>query len=266
MRQIPDKRAEPVASDSYDDRFFDQITAQSLSSAEVIAPIVQRLVGARSVVDVGCGRGAWLKAFQANGAQTVQGYDGDYVDRQKLLINPASFQPANLTEGISISGRYDLALCLEVGEHLPSRQAQGLVAALTRAASVVLFSAAVPNQGGTGHINEQWPAYWEHLFAQRGFVKIDAVRPHIFGHPQVAWWYQQNIVVYVSEAALAASERLQQAREGAPGPWHEWYHWKVLRPHQSVAGLWSELRKAIARAIRRRLDVMRFTRRQGRHT
>ena len=59
--------------------------------------------------------------------------------------------------------RFDLALCLDVTEHLPRECADPLVTLLTSLAPVVAFSAAIPVQDSYNHVNCQWPAYWFRL-------------------------------------------------------------------------------------------------------
>ena len=115
----------------------------------------------------------------------------------------------DLSRPFKINGRYDLAICLEVAEHIPDEHSRDLVDALCAAAPVVLFSAAVPGQGGTGHINERWPEYWRERFEARGYRICDVIRPRIREDRRVVWWYRQNIVIYASEAGLAAHPALR---------------------------------------------------------
>jgi SAM-dependent methyltransferase len=195
----------------YNETFFDQQVDDSLASARAVVPVVLNLLPARSVVDFGCGRGPWLKACLENGIETVLGLDGDYVSREKLLIPRERFQSVDLQHPIRLERRFDLALCLEVAEHLPASSAQSLIGSLAAAAPVVLFSAALPGQGGTSHVNEQWPPYWERLFADQGMRKFDVVRPMIWSDTSVEWWYRQNIYVYCnnSMADLASLEHFE---------------------------------------------------------
>ena len=150
-------------SSVYDQGFFAAQGEQSLRSARVVAGAICQLFSPKSVVDVGCGRGGWLRAFTELGVHDICGIDGDYVDRKNLLIPESSFVAENLTKRFDIWKSYDLAMCLEVAEHLPASAGARLVHTLTQAAPLVLFSAAVPGQGGSHHINEQWPGY---LFGQ----------------------------------------------------------------------------------------------------
>ncbi|HJZ71615.1 MAG TPA: methyltransferase domain-containing protein [Vicinamibacterales bacterium] len=184
---------------------------QVRDSAREVVPLVVDLLHPRRVVDVGCGTGTWLAAFAERGATEVLGLDGEYVDRTLLDIPMDRFVPADLTQPVRQLGRYDLALCLEVAEHLPASRAAGLVNDLTNLAPVVLFSAAIPLQSGVNHINEQWPEYWASLFRNRGFVPIDCIRRTVWQNSKVAWFYAQNMLLYADERharshALLASQ------------------------------------------------------------
>ena len=201
----------PVA---YGDAFFDSQQEGALQSARIVLPLVKHLLRPTSVIDVGCGRGAWLRAFQELGVSTICGLDGEYVDRAKLLIPPECFTCTDLSKPFNVEGHYDLGICLEVAEHLPEEMASILVRNLVDAAPAVLFSAAAPGQGGTHHINEQMPAYWRALFRRHGYVLLDAIRPAILTDARIEWWYRQNTVLYVSEDLLR--ERPSLAAYGVP--------------------------------------------------
>jgi SAM-dependent methyltransferase len=182
----------------YSRKFLAERLDGSASSAVVVVPIVLSLLSVKSVIDVGCGLGAWAAEFLANGVPDVWGIDGDYVDRSQLRIPPSRFLPRDLTKTLQFDRTFDLAVCLEVAEHLPGPRAQGLVVDLTSLAPCVLFSAAVPGQRGTNHINEQYLPYWIDLFQGQGYQGIDPIRPSILGNHSVDWWYQQNTVMFVA--------------------------------------------------------------------
>ncbi len=195
---------------SYDKAFFDEMDEPNLVSARVVVPLVLGLVHPKSVIDIGCGRGLWLRAFLEHGIDDLSGYDGDYVERDKLAIPKENFHVADLEKPIATDRIFDLAVCLEVGEHLSGSSADSLVETLTRAAPTVLFSAAIPLQGGSHHVNEQWPEYWEKKFAAHGFVPVDALRRHIWGDSRVSFFYQQNALLYVRKDTLAHYPKLQE--------------------------------------------------------
>jgi len=219
----------------------------------VVVPVVLRYLTPHSVIDVGCGRGAWLRALAECGVTEIAGLDGQYVDRSRLLIDPAQFAALDLRRVEAVTGRYDLALCLEVAEHLPPESGAPLVEALTRVASVILFSAAIPGQGGAQHVNEQWPAFWHHLFADRGYRALDAIRPCIRADPLVDWWYRQNLLVYASEEGFARWPSLASAPTLSPGDELEWVHRRVvdelLRRNRSIRDLTRTLVRRMAERL-----------------
>lgn len=194
---------------SYTKAWFAGQVTTSEASAAVVAPIVIDLVKPRSVVDVGCGLGGWAAAFARHGGAEVMGVDGDYVDRSMLRIPAEQFRPHDLTKPLELGRRFDLAISLEVAEHLPESVADQFVAALTKAAPAVLFSAAVPGQGGNNHINEQWPSYWVEKFAARGYAATDPVRPRVWADERVEWWYRLNTLLFLSAELLRSRPELQ---------------------------------------------------------
>lgn len=198
---------------SYDQSFYDAQRDGSLNSAREVVPLLLGLVHPSSVVDVGCGVGTWLRAFMDSGIRDAVGVDGDYAKSSGLVIPDSSFEPADLTKPLDMGRRFDLAISLEVGEHLPASAAGGLVDSLIRLAPVVAFSAAIPFQGGTNHINEQWQGYWAGLFRARGYVAVDAVRPAIWNNDRIEAFYRQNILLYVDQGRLASYPALASARE-----------------------------------------------------
>lgn len=219
----------------------------------MVVPLVLQLAPVRSVVDVGCGWGAWLRVFLDFNVSTACGMDGGYVDRSRLLIDPASFHPKDLAQPFAVGGSYDLATCLEVAEHLPPSAGRGLIEALTRAAPLVLFSAAPPGQGGVHHVNEQWPAYWRALFAEHGFERLDPIRPRTWRNADVEWYYRQNMFLYAHVDAIASSAVLQEERRISEEADFELVRSSVLGRYASLSGLLREIPGAIARALRRRL-------------
>src|SRR5262245_20958009 len=167
----------------YTDEFFDQHQEGSRRSARIIVPLIMELIGPKSVVDVGCGLGTWLSVFRHHGVERILGIDGDYVNRQRLEIAQHEFFVRDLSSPTPIDRGFDLAVSLEVAEHLPERSADSFVDFLTSLAPVVLFSAAVPCQGGTNHLNEQWPDYWAARFESRGYRTCDYIRDRIWDNP-----------------------------------------------------------------------------------
>jgi len=168
------------------------------AAAEVL-PCIFHMVKPQSVADVGCGTGSWLKVARELGATKITGIDGIHVDRSMLCIPEESFIQHDLRLPIQAGAKYDLAICLEVAEHLPEKDAEHIVSMLTGFSDIILFSAGIPGQGGQFHINEQWPAYWQAKFKAHGFLAIDNLRPLFWDNAKVDWWYRQNMLLYVKE-------------------------------------------------------------------
>lgn len=198
----------------YSHGFFEQHVAGACSSARAMLPIVLRLMQPRSVVDVGCGIGAWLSVFRELGIEDVYGIDGAYVDRAQLLIPERCFMVGDLEQPIQLPRHFDLVVSLEVAEHLSPAAADVFVSSLIALGPVILFSAAIPGQGGEHHVNERWPGYWAAKFAQAGFTCIDCIRPHVWNDPAVEWWYAQNTFLYVHAEARQQKVRLQTEAAG----------------------------------------------------
>lgn len=177
---------------------FASIRDGSRRSAAIVVPEVQQTVQARSVVDIGGGEGWWAAEFARLGARAVSIDDGsatELADRvEHVRYDIGGGLPSNL-------GRFDLALCLEVAEHIGALAGDRLIAGLCEIAPSVLFSAAVPGQGGHGHLNEQWPAYWVERFERCGFSCSGALRWRFWENELVEYWYRQNLLFATREPA-----------------------------------------------------------------
>ena len=197
----------------YGPEFYARYTATSEVSAQAIVPEIIKLLRPASVVDVGCGEGVWLKTFADCGVARVCGIDGDYVRRDRLKIPADRFQARDLSKPFEAAERFALAVSLEVAEHLPESSAEAFVRSLTSLSDTVLFSAAVPFQTGANHINLQWQDYWADLFAARGYVAVDAIRPIIWQNALVSFWYRQNMLLFVEKDHIKSQPALMQAWE-----------------------------------------------------
>lgn len=204
---------------TYDSSFFDHTTRVSLDSARKVVAVVQRILPVTSVLDVGCAQGAWLSVWRDHGVADYAGLDGDYVDRARMMVDPARFTAHDLAQPFALGRRFDLAQSVEVAEHLPASRAEGFVADLTAHANAVLFSAAPPGQGGENHIHEMPYEYWRDLFAARGYALYDCLRPLLRDDEAVAPWYRHNAFLFLNdEAAKAVDPYAQMFRvaDGAP--------------------------------------------------
>jgi SAM-dependent methyltransferase len=228
--------------------------AASFQSARVVVPIVISLVRPRSVIDVGCGSGAWLSVFRENGIERILGLDGDHIDPSWLVIPKECYRAVDLSKPFDVDEKFDLAVCLEVAEHLPKRCAQYLVRRLVNLAPIVLFSAAVPFQGGTHHVNEKWPEFWNDLFGQNGYRALDLIRMQTWKNPGVKYWYRQNMFLYVLEDLIPTNPVFLEATRYADDLML--VHHSILHHQTGLRSILKQLPRSIWDAASRRLKTM----------
>jgi SAM-dependent methyltransferase len=150
-----------------------------------------------TIVDVGCGTGTFLAIALRLGARAAYGIEGPWVSREMLDDPRVILHTQDLERPLSLH-QADLAVSLEVAEHLSVGRAEGFVANLASCAPAILFSAALPGQGGVGHSNERWQSWWAALFASNGYEAYDVVRPKIWTDDKIPAWYRQNIILYLA--------------------------------------------------------------------
>jgi 2-polyprenyl-3-methyl-5-hydroxy-6-metoxy-1,4-benzoquinol methylase len=208
--------------DVYDDAFWD---FHGTGDWEGLGALILRYCPARSVVDVGCGQGIVLEGLRrADPSLDVCGYDGSATARGRarargIPVDPLDVVALSNSEADAVARRiasFDLALCLEVAEHIPSWHSGKLLTMLGGAPRLV-FSAAHPNQGGQLHVNEQPARYWIDRLAAVGFTLSpfdDALRADLQSLA-VPSWYKENIHAFEQSARNESGKR--PARTGTGG-------------------------------------------------
>lgn len=192
---------------TYGRKFYENQAAGSAASARVVLETLAPLLPpVRSVVDFGCGSGAWLAvAADLFDTDDYLGLEGALADGFDYAVPRERIRAQTLAEPVALDRRFDLAMSLEVAEHLPARAADGFVDSLCQAADTVLFSAAIPHQGGVGHVNEQWPDYWTARFERRGLRLVDTLRPRLWRDERVAYWYRQNCLLFTRDDRVSVA-------------------------------------------------------------
>jgi hypothetical protein len=186
-------------STHYDLSFFRTIHSVSTRSAEVVVPLLLEALQPRSVVDVGCGTGAWLNEFRRCGVDDIRGIEGEWAPTDFLEFAPGHIDRADLGSGFDLGRRFDLAVTVEVAEHIELSKARQFVSDLTKHADFVYFTAAIPGQGGTSHLNEQWPDFWASVFGEHGFRLVDWPRQALWNDARVDPCVIQNGFLYLRE-------------------------------------------------------------------
>jgi SAM-dependent methyltransferase len=229
------------------DRDFYANREKNKQAAKVIISIVQEYIRPVSVVDVGCATGVWLAAFKEAGVHDILGIDGDWVPTDMLEIPKDAFCVADVATPIQVGRHFDLAVCLEVVEHLPEDSAATIVRSLTELSSNILFSAAIPFQGGVGHVNEQWPDYWAWRFREFGYRPVDCIRPRIWNDARVidnSYHFAQNVLLFTHERNLFDNARLAEAAKQTEGFPISLVHPRFFLDHADPAHIVIDPRKA----------------------
>ena len=175
----------------YTETFYENQVDGSIKSANKLLSILYDIYTPESVLDIGCGRGAWLASCEKLGSRKLVGIDGPWVSVDKLLSPNIEFHEKDFEEDITVDGKFDLAISLEVAEHIEEKNATSFVSALCNASNVIVFGAAASNQGGSNHINEQPQSYWINLFKNEGYEHFDIFRGALWEDQDVKWWYKQ---------------------------------------------------------------------------
>lgn len=205
----------------YDSTWHVRHRERNSYSAQRIIDLLMPMLGIRSVVDFGCGDGVWLRTFERRGVSRIIGYDGPWNDVGQLQIDRACYRSVDFTHPVPAPEEFDLALCLEVAEHLPPGSAGTLVHSITEHAPVVLFGAAIPRQGGYRHMNERWQSFWSARFQEQGYVRFDFIRSKIWEDPDIYFWYKQNVAIFVRGSrteTIASLRATTEAQKLAPMP------------------------------------------------
>ncbi|BAZ50392.1 hypothetical protein NIES4103_30080 [Nostoc sp. NIES-4103] len=181
----------------YDENFFNSKYFDT--DYGTIATTIFNLYQPKTVVDFGCGPGHLSRELAKLG---VKGTAIDGFSHPDFSNLDVEFQSVNLNDSSAIGNiftnrTFDVAICLEVAEHLNPSVSSELVAWLTKVAPVVVFSAAVLGQDGVGHINLQPRDFWHSQFTRHSFLCADRIREQLRLVPSIAPWYRYNILDYV---------------------------------------------------------------------
>jgi hypothetical protein len=227
----------------------------------ILSSLLERIPPVKSAIDLGCGAGTWLSVLQTKGVRHILGVDGDWVDADVLRIPKTCFRTVDLSRPVALSGRFDLAISLEVAEHLPSERGPGFISTLTELSDFVLFSAAIPYQQGQNHINCQWQEYWAKLFGALGYDVHDFLRVEIWNDKQIPFWYKQDILFFSRQtrsSEVVVKSRIHSAPSMPLNVVHpDWYLPRVngeLGLKATIGLLFLVLRRRLPRPLGRALS------------
>lgn len=185
----------------------------SQMSPRIILEILLEKIKLKSALDIGCGIGIWSKVLIDKNVDVVS-IDGEWIPKENIQIPLDKFLIKDITKEFRLNKKFDLVICLEVAEHIPESHSDALLNNIIEHGDLVLFSAAIPGQGGFEHINEQWQSYWVDRFEAKGYSCYDIIRPQVWGNDEVRFYYQQNAFVFVKKSTISAQQEvfLNQSR------------------------------------------------------
>lgn len=240
--------------DFYHPHYHDEKATPSWRAAERILPIVFAVLDVGSIVDVGCGPGSWLAVAHTMGLRTLTGVEGEWATNwfggdHRAATDDFDLVLANLEDELRLSRTFDLAICIEVIEHLSPARGASFVADLCRCAPHVLFGAAIPGQRGPNHLNTQWPSYWAACFAAHGYRPLDVIRPRVWGDDELLVHYRQNVILFVRDNAYDSAAVRALALAPSPGGALDLVHPSLFTSRSN------ELRAALTLGLRRRVRI-----------
>lgn len=188
----------------YSKNFYQSVSRRAIVPAQISAQVIAGSIEPNSVIDIGSGQGVWLRTISAvfpsltkAVAMDLQSHQSTFFDDLQSASTNFEFVQVDFEESRRLPGEnFDLAICLEVLEHLTPQTAIEVAEDIGRKCSFVIFSAAILGQGGTGHINERKFEYWMGLMRKQGFVALDVFRPALRASEDVPSYYKQNMMLF----------------------------------------------------------------------
>lgn len=183
----------------YNASYYKKHETGSYKSAIQILEYINSFIKFNSVIDFGCGMGTWCKALYNLNIKDFLGIDKHQYDPTYMLIPTEKYMQFDLCKSLELDRKVDMAISVEVAEHINPKYSDIFIKNICSCSEIVLFSAAVPHQGGTGHINEQPCTYWEMIFNKYGYKAIDCIRPYFWNNEQIEIWYRNNCILYLEQ-------------------------------------------------------------------
>jgi hypothetical protein len=96
--------------------------------------------------------------------------------------------------------QYDLVICMEVAEHIDQKLEDQVVDRVAAAVGkTLIWTAALPGQGGTGHINCRPREYWAVKLAARGLVRDINREQALIDYARAGYhmgWFANNLLFF----------------------------------------------------------------------
>lgn len=157
--------------------------------ATAIASLLGRGARDLSVLDMGAGKGLYVRMLRTVGLRNVTGYEGvaniEYLTSGRIKRRDFTipFEPCK---------RFDVVVCLEVAEHIPPRFESTFLSNVNcSAGSGLVISWAPPGQSGTGHVNLQSRKDALARLTALGF-ELDTMATRHISEQATLYWFKKN--------------------------------------------------------------------------
>ena len=171
---------------------YHQIETEEGPFAERLAQWIATELAPATALDIGCGPGTYVRALRAVGIEATG------IDTDDRVVGKAHLQQKSLFD---LEHQSELVICLEVAEHIDPMQSQAVaqsVAAAVAPGGTLIWSAAQPGQGGTGHINCQSKDYWTEQLQAAGLERDEETEQGLLAYTESGYhmgWFRQNAMV-----------------------------------------------------------------------
>jgi hypothetical protein len=148
-----------------------------------------------AVADLGCGDGWYCQQLKQKWKNTViHGYEGCVDMKTEGVYDDIFILDLSLKRYVGI--KYDLVLCIEVGEHIPLEKEQTFLDNVKEFCDCFLvMSWALPKQGGRGHFNERPEDYIIEQMTKRGFF-VDDSSTNELRDAATLKWLKRTVTAY----------------------------------------------------------------------
>lgn len=187
-----------IPKEIYDNAFYLHQSPGSYKTAQAFFKYLFNFYKPNSLIDFGAGLGTWLQAAQELGVEHLQAIEGEWV-KPKVQNSNLNYTFHDMQKSYKTEQKFDLAMSLEVAEHLSLERADSFIGDICQTANLVMFGAAMKHQGGQGHINEQNQSYWIKLFRIRNYECLDIFRTPFWFRNELEPWYIQNTFLFIKK-------------------------------------------------------------------
>lgn len=184
----------------YNTNFHKNIENDELPQAIRVAEYINTYIKPKNFIDFGCSTGLYLHQIKLLMPEIDSiGYEFSQDAKNNSMCDNIIL--TDLTQILDVDKKDNtLGLCLEVLEHIDDKYWKEVLINITKLSDKIIFSAARPGQGGTGHINCRPKIDWIRRFHQLGWVVDHDSTTHFLDFITSGYhmgWLKTNVFILV---------------------------------------------------------------------